>query len=158
MAMVQYLETGWKLGSVRQIVEALPGRQLLVGHLSDAEGLMDETPLVAVGIAHWRNQSVVQLLAGQIACYEQSWPQIEKNVSQSNLKMLQAMFAPVNTAFVNREEETCQTKLQQFRQRLVQLGVQVCTVDERLVAVSLALGVLSICALRRLAQTPESVA
>jgi len=78
MAMVQYLETGWKLGSVRQIVEALPGRQLLVGHLSDAEGLMDETPVVAVGIADWRNQSVVQLLAGQIACYEQSWPQIER--------------------------------------------------------------------------------
>ncbi len=115
--MAQFMQTGWKLGDVREICE---GKSLLVEHLQEAEELMNTDPTGTIGIADWCRQ--VLDLADEIQCYEARWQDMEKNVSERDLMILESYFSNAKKEFSERDDEGCESRLAAFKQKLGQLG------------------------------------
>jgi hypothetical protein len=124
-SLVLYLEAGWKLGKIRQKVENLPGRNILFENLQRAENMMKTTPIQAIHIGNWCNTTSVQQLAADIQGYQNSWELISNAMAERDLKILEGIFDQVKQYFWEEDEENSQVKLNQFKQRLDQLGIQI---------------------------------
>ncbi len=141
--MILYLETGWRLGTIRQMVERLPGKPLLVQSLKKAEDSMQAAlPVEAIKIADWCNTTSVQQLAEQIQLYDDSWQDIANAASERDVKILEGLLNAAKSGFEDTNDETCEAKLGQFKQRLVQLGIQIEAVEPALLPILTILGLI----------------